>query len=220
MTVTYYASFAAGVLTFFTPCILPMIPLYLAFLTGKRVSDLGHEKSIIDTLVFVLPFCVGFTIVFVLLGASASLLGQFIGDNQLFLKRITSVIIFVFALHFLKLLPQPAFLQRDARFLSKISGHGTGSSFLFGAAFALGWTPCVGPILASMLALAAVNETVGSGMLMLLFYSIGFSVPIFAVALLADRMLPWLKRANQLIPKIETVCGLVLFQVGLWMWNG
>lgn len=219
MNVSYLGSFAAGVLTFFTPCILPMIPLYLAFLTGKRVADLGNEKSISDTVRFVFPFCAGFTLVFVLLGASASFLGQFVGEHQAIFRRITAVIIFAFALYFLKLIPQPMFLQKDARLISKVSGKGIGSSFLFGAAFAFGWTPCVGPILASVLAVAAFKETVSTGIFLLLFYSIGLSVPLFAVTLLADQLLPLLKKISPLIPKIETVCGIVLFQMGIWVWS-
>ena len=127
----------------------------------------------------------------------------------------------IFALKFLGLFPSLNFLLKDTRLVHKVPKGGMFSSFLFGVAFALGWSPCVGPILASVLALAAIGETVYQGMGLLAIYSLGFAIPLMIIALLIDRILPVLKRLNKFIPKFEIVCGLVLFEVARTMiWPG
>lgn len=221
MISTYFSSFAAGLLTFFTPCVLPMIPLYLAFLTGAKVSELANPGKKMELLRLVVPFVIGFTIVFTLMGASASILGKMFYEYHRMIQKIAAVVVFVFALHFLKLLPQIKFMQMDTRLLGRVtSGGSIPSAFLFGVAFALGWSPCVGPILGGILALAAVGETVMRGIALLLIYSIGFAIPFIAVSLLAEQLLPLLKKVSRFIPKIETICGLILFEMALMLYRG
>ncbi len=208
------SSFTAGVLTILTPCVLPMIPLYIAFITGRGIQELKDDVKRKDVLKLVLPFVLGFTLVFVAMGATASALGSLINDYRDTLQIILGVFIMIFALKFLGLFPSLNFLLKDTRLVHKIPKGGLFSSFLFGVAFALGWSPCVGPILASVLALAAIKETVFQGMGLLAVYSLGFAIPLVMIALMIDRILPLLKKLNTWIPKFEIVCGLVLFEVG------
>ncbi|MFH1356096.1 MAG: cytochrome c biogenesis protein CcdA [bacterium] len=162
-------------LTILTPCVLPMIPLYLAFLTGKTIQEQKDNIQRLDILRLVVPFIVGFTLVFVTLGATATLLGNVIETYRDVLQKVLGVFIFLFALKFLGLLPSFNFMLKDTRLLQKIpKGWCVFELSLWDCAFALGWSPCVGPILASILALAAVKETVFQGMGLLFVYSMGF----------------------------------------------
>jgi cytochrome c-type biogenesis protein len=173
----------AGVTSFMMPCILPLIPAYLTYLTGKTsegdFSDpFVHKSLIINSLAFIS----GFVTVFVLLGAAATSLGRLLLDNQDIIRRIGGIFISFMGLFHMGLIPL-RFMQREQRFNFIPGSPGLFQSIAIGAGFGFGWTPCMGPVLASLLIIASQAETVGMGMLLLSIYGIGLGIPFFALAL-------------------------------------
>lgn len=213
-------AFLAGLVSFVSPCVLPLVPAYLSFLTGSSLEDLKAESSAqarIDTLLQALAFILGFTIIFVLLGISASALGGLLRANQMLIAQIGGLIVIVLGLQMMGLLRVP-FLMMDARIHAQHKRRGFTTSILVGMAFAAGWSPCIGPILAAILALASsAHTTEAAGYL--LAYSAGLAVPFFATALALGTMLPLLNRIKPALPKIEFAAGLFLVIVGLVLVN-
>jgi cytochrome c-type biogenesis protein len=208
-------AFAAGVVSFLSPCVLPLVPGYLSFVTGLAPSELGSsERSLRAVLIPSLLFILGFSIVFVGLGASASALGGVLLEYSGVIQRVLGV--FVFGMGFLMLgVVKVPWLYGEARMdMSKSRAFGRGAAVVTGMAFALGWTPCVGPILSSILALSMSSGDVGRGAALLAVYSAGLGVPLLAVGLLFGRLrntLGWLNRHSQ---TINRVAGVLLMSLG------
>ncbi len=170
----YLVSFAAGLLTFASPCVLPLIPIYISFITGVSVSELkGAEGSaLLKTFLNALAFVIGFSAVFVLLGASASYFGALLGTHKALIRWVGGIAVIIFGIH-LSGVYRIKFLYAEKRLdAGKFSGGYLGS-FLIGLAFAAGWTPCIGPVLSSILILASAQGTIYKGMLLLFLYSFG-----------------------------------------------
>jgi len=201
--------FVEGFLAFISPCILPLLPVYIFYLAGKKGED-NRRTLIFNTLGFIL----GFTIVFVAMGATASGIGSLLVSNKLLVQRISGIIIILFGLHYMGIL-KLGFLNKDKRLSTNIENLNVLSSVLFGMAFSLGWTPCIGPLLGAALTLAANQDTIWHGMLLLLIFSAGLGIPFFLSALLMER----LKTAFDFIKKhfktITFVSGLLLIIVGV-----
>jgi len=209
-------AFGAGLVSFLSPCVLPLIPGYVSFMTGMSLGELeSEERRIADVLVPSVLFVAGFTSVFVALGASASLLGSLLVAYRDPLTRASGVLIFALGFLMLGVVRVP-WLYGEARFdMAKARSFGRWASFLAGMAFAFGWTPCVGPILGSILVLAGQSGHVGSGVVLLLAYSLGLGVPFLLVALLLGRLagaLVWLKRHSRAINRIA---GVILMLLGI-----
>lgn len=209
-------AFGAGFVSFLSPCVLPLIPGYVSFMTGMSLGELeSEERRIADVLVPSVLFVAGFTSVFVALGASASLLGSLLVAYRDPLTRASGVLIFALGFLMLGVVRVP-WLYGEARFdMAKARSFGRWASFLAGMAFAFGWTPCVGPILGSILVLAGQSGHVGSGVVLLLAYSLGLGVPFLLVALLLGRLagaLVWLKRHSRAINRIA---GVILMLLGI-----
>lgn len=210
------AAFGAGVLTFLSPCVLPLIPGYLAFIAslGAREED-GASRSARTLLVPALLFVSGFSMVFVALGASASVLGSFLDANRLLFERIAGVAVIVLGVFMLGVIRVP-WLYGEARFdMRKVRRFGPAAALVMGMAFAFGWSPCVGPILGSVLMLAMDAGQVSRGALLLGAYSAGLAIPFLAVALALGRattVLTWLSRRSLVINR---VAGTVLIVLGL-----
>jgi len=218
-----------GALSFLSPCVLPLVPAYLCFIAGTSLEELldetrsGTEKAHLTrrALVGAIGFVLGFSTVFVALGASASVIGSVILSHKDVLGRIAGIIIILFGLHYIGLL-RIGFLNRDVRFQPKLSDKAAhspllqfGSPYLLGLAFAFGWTPCIGPILAAVLTVAASQESLAQGVLLLSAYSLGLGVPFLAAAFAIRGFLSFAGRFRRHIRTAEFISGLLLAFTGL-----
>ncbi|MEB1807255.1 MAG: cytochrome c biogenesis protein CcdA [Bacillaceae bacterium] len=206
-------------LSFFSPCVFPLIPAYIATLTGSSINNNKVNAMKRTVMVRSISFILGFSIVFILLGASASFIGQLFFDNRNLVEKISGFLIIVFGLQMAGLL-QLKFLMREKRVQMNTKKHGIGNAFIIGVAFAFGWTPCVGIVLSSILLLAASVETMGSGMLMLSVYSLGLGIPFFILSLVLTYSLKAIKNVNKWLPKLSVMNGWVLIGLGLLLFTG
>lgn len=216
-TVSYPAAFVAGLLSFFSPCILPLIPAYFTFITGYSLDELTggdprrvRSKVVLSTIAFVL----GFSVVFILLGASASYMGGLLARYKDVVRIAGGVIILILGLHVMGL-TRLAFLDVEKRLhLDKKPVHMLGT-FLVGMAFGAGWSPCIGPLLGSILIIAGSRETVSEGMMLLGVYSAGVAIPFLLISLSIHSILAFLKRANRALKYVNAAAGLLLAVVGV-----
>lgn len=220
--VTYVGAFIAGLLSFLSPCVLPLIPSYITYITGLSFADLQaeHPSHIIrqKTIFHSLCFIAGFTAVFVLLGASATYIGSFLSENASIIRKIGGVLLVLLGIHVTGLLPL-RFLLGEKRVSIKHKPAGYVGSFLVGIAFAAGWTPCIGPILAGILAVAATAESINQGILLLLLYSLGLGVPFFLSALAMHRFLAVFNRFKKYIHFFEVITGIFLVVIGVLIYS-
>ncbi len=220
--ITIIGAFVAGLLSFLSPCVLPLIPSYITYITGLSFADLQAEhpshrirrQIIIHSLLFI----IGFTIVFVLLGASATFIGGFLQEHMKALRRVGGVLIILFGVHLTGLVPI-RFLLGEKRVTIHNKPAGYVGSILVGVAFSAGWTPCIGPILASILAVAAIEETVVRGITLLLAYSMGLAIPFFLAALAMHQFLVIFNRFKKYIRLFEIATGLFLIIVGVMVYG-
>ena len=207
----------AGFLSFASPCVLPVVPGYLTFITGMSFEDLTaarHRSHVVAAAVLKsLPFVLGFSLVFILLGASASAVGAVMRAHLPLLKKVAGAGIVVLGLHLAGWLPVGGLL-RERRVRGEVAGPGTVRAFVAGIFFAFGWTPCVGPILAGILALAATAETLFRGVLLLGAYSLGLGVPFILSAAFLNGFLSIFKGAKRHLRQLEVVAGLLLVLMG------
>jgi len=217
-SVSCLVALVAGFLSFVSPCVLPLIPAYLSFVTGLSLSELtaSDRMGVVRraTMLNSICFISGFSTVFIALGISASLLGQFLLDHQWILTKVGGALIVFFGLFISGLLPLN-FLYREKRVHLKSKPAGYLGSLLVGSTFALGWTPCVGPILSAILLQAGATGKVSSGITLLGAYSLGLGVPFFLSSLALNAFLCYLDRARRLIRLISLVSGIFLILVGI-----
>lgn len=230
--VTILAAFGAGLLSFISPCVLPLIPGYLSYVSGLSLDEMRgttvpvgasgaaavatapvaatRRQVVLASLAFIL----GFSLVFVALGASASALGQFLTARLRILSRIAGAVVIIFGLHTMGVL-RIEWLYQEKRVQTKKQPVGLFGAALVGIAFAFGWTPCLGPILAGILAVAATQDTVGDGVRLLSAYSLGLGVPFLATALAIDRFFAAFAKIRRHYHKIELVSGALLVAIGV-----
>lgn len=220
--VTYIGAFVAGLLSFLSPCVLPLIPSYISYITGISFADLQaeHPSHIIrqKTIFHSLCFILGFTTVFVLLGASATFIGSFLSENASIIRKVGGVLLVILGIHVTGLIPLK-FLLGERRVSIKHKPTGYAGSFLVGIAFAAGWTPCIGPILAAILAVAATAERVYQGIFLLLLYSLGLGVPFLLSALAMHGFLSFFNRFKKYIRIFEIITGVFLVVVGVLIYT-
>ena len=225
MEIGILTAFVGGIISFLSPCVLPLVPPYLAYLGGTTLDRISGEEAEIDPrlarYVFISAcfFVLGLATVFVALGMTASALGQVLLQNKVLLGQISGAIIVVLGLHFLRLFRIPM-LDRDVRFDGPARAGGLGTSYVIGVAFAFGWTPCIGPILGTILALAAQEETILSGTLLLAVYSLGLGVPFLIAAAFIGPFLRWARAFRRHMGLVEKVMGALLVLVGGMMITG
>lgn len=220
--VTYIGAFIAGLLSFLSPCVFPLIPSYITYITGLSFADLQaeHPSHIIrqKSILHSLSFIAGFTVVFVLLGASATYIGSVLQENATIIRKTGGVLLVILGIHVTGILPLK-FLLGEKRVSIKHKPAGYVGSFLVGIAFAAGWTPCIGPILAAILAVAATQDSVYQGIILLLLYSMGLGVPFFLSALAMHRFLVVFNRFKKYIHIFEVVTGILLIAIGVLIYT-
>lgn len=220
--VTYAGAFIAGLLSFLSPCVLPLIPSYITYITGLSFSDLQseHPSHIVrrKTILHSLAFILGFTVVFVLLGASATYIGSFLNSHTALIRKIGGVMIILFGIHVTGLVPVRMLLG-EKRMSIRHKPAGYLGSFLVGLTFAAGWTPCIGPILATILMVAATEEQVYKGIMLLLLYSLGLGIPFLLSSLAMHRFLSAFNRFKKYIRIFEIITGLFLITVGILIYS-
>jgi len=210
--VSALVAFAAGLLSFLSPCVLPLVPSYVGFLTGMSVEEAERRRG--TALLHGLWFVAGFSLVFVLLGAAASAVGQLLRDYQVWLGRIGGVLLILFGIYLLGLL-RPAFLMREWRVQLARKPLGFVGSGVVGFTFGAAWTPCIGPILGGILTLAATRAGLGQGIGLLAVYALGLAIPFLLTALALDRFLVWFQRFRPYIVWVDRIAGGMLIVLGL-----
>ena len=212
-------AFSAGILSFLSPCVLPLVPSYLSFVTGMSLEDLQEGFDRRRVMVHSLLFVSGFTLIFVLLGAGATFIGSFLLYNSDWIARIGGVIIILFGLHLMGVFQLlPLLSEKRVHLANKPAGYlGT---LVVGVAFGAGWTPCIGPVLGAILTMAASQQNVAVGMWLLFVYSMGLAIPLLLAALAMERFLTAFSRFRRFLPAVQKVAGALLIVLGLLLVTG
>ncbi|MCH7685028.1 MAG: sulfite exporter TauE/SafE family protein [Gemmatimonadetes bacterium] len=210
-------AFTAGGLSFLSPCVLPLIPSYMSFITGMSLDEMGEHRGAAFT--HALLFVSGFTLIFLMLGATASSVGRLLQFHQVWLERFGGVLIIFFGLYLLGVFRLGALAQeRRVHIQNKPLGYA--GSVLVGVAFGAGWTPCIGPILGAILMYAGTQGSMAQGIVLLLFYSLGLAIPFLVAALAVERFIKWFQRYRQYMPLVTKASGGILLFLGLLLLSG
>ncbi len=224
LEISYPGALLAGLGAFFTPCILPMVPFYLSYMAGISMSELrgndrippGAQRRLVTSALF---FALGVTTIFGLLGLGATALGQGFAQWKQPLSYVAAAIIFVFGLHFLHLVRIP-FLLREARMQSKMDPSTILGAYVMGLAFGFGWTACVGPILAAILMIASMKETLGQGAGLLIVFGLGMTSPFVLAAMFARPFLKFIERHRHIMPWVEKAMGVLMIVFAILIATG
>lgn len=219
--VSYLVALASGMVSFLSPCVLPLVPAYICFITGNSYQDVREGDKIAKWAMFwpAVVFVLGFSTVFVALGAGASSIQGILQENKEIFAKISGVMIIILGIHFTGLVKLP-FLYREARFQTGDEQKGLVGAYIIGLAFAFGWTPCIGPILGAILAIAATQETIWKGIGLLFVYSMGLGIPFFLSGLFMNLFFSAFQRALKYMRVIEIVAGVFLIIVGVLVFTG
>ncbi len=216
-TVSFPAAFVAGLLSFFSPCVLPLIPAYFTFITGFSIEELTEKynskirkKVFLSTFLFVL----GFSLVFILMGASASFLGGLMYTYKKLIRIIGGILIIILGIHLTGLIRIPGLDFEKRITLEKKPLHFLGT-LIIGMGFGAGWSPCIGPLLGSILIIAGSQETVWQGVILLGIYSTGLAIPFIIISIFINFLLTFIKKASKVLKYVNVVAGVVLIVVGL-----
>ena len=204
-------AFGAGLISFLSPCVLPLIPGYISYISGRSINELIDKKNI--NLIPMILFTIGFSIVFIIFGAASTFLGQVLLQNSFELRIIAGLIIIIFSLHIIGVL-NIKFLNFEKRIQTKININFY-SPLLIGMAFAFGWTPCIGPILGSILVLAATEDSINKGIILLSFYSLGLAIPFILSGYLIQKFLIFSKNFRKNINLVSKIGGFILLITGV-----
>ena len=207
----YLIAFGAGLISFLSPCVLPLIPGYISYVSGQSLQEVIKSKKI-NSFPLIL-FCCGFSTVFIIFGASASLLGQLFLKNSETLRVLAGVIIVIFSLQLIGIINIP-YLNFEKRFDARESKN-VFFPYIIGLAFGFGWTPCIGPILGSILALASIEDTLARAILLLIFYSLGLALPFILSGYLIQRFLLLSKNFKRNMNLISKIGGIILLITGI-----
>jgi cytochrome c-type biogenesis protein len=221
--VSIFAAFFAGTVSFLSPCVLPLVPGYLSIISGASLDQLKvnekDSKLFRTVLLNSMMFIAGFSITFILLGATATWIGQFLLSRMRLLGQLAGLILIVFGIHLTGLF-KINFLYKDKRFHNVEKPRGLIGALVIGIAFAFGWTPCIGPILAGILAIASTRETVTQGMFLLAVYSAGLGIPFLLTSLALNRFLSFYGRFKRHFHAVEVVSGALVIAVGVLILTG
>ena len=213
MNTTLSIAFLAGVISFLSPCVLPLIPGYISYISGSSLNKLiEKEKNLV--VIKTIFFTFGFSLVFIILGSTASYVGKFFLHNSDILKIVAGIIIIFFSLQLIGIV-NFKFMDKDVRFFTNKYSNNLAFPLLVGAAFGFGWTPCIGPILGSILTLAAIEENFAQSLLLLSFYSLGLAIPFIISGILIDKFLFFSKSFKKYISTITKIGGTILLLTGI-----
>ena len=201
----------AGLISFLSPCVLPLIPGYISYVSGNSLNELIERKKV--NIIPTILFTVGFSIVFIIFGAASTFLGQFLLQNSFELRILSGVIIIIFSLHIMGII-NLKFLNYEKRIQTN-NNKNFYSPIIIGAAFGFGWTPCIGPILGSILVLAATEESINKGVLLLFFYSLGLAIPFILSGFLIQKFLIFSKNFKKNINIVSKIGGSILLVTGI-----
>jgi len=207
----YLIAFGAGLISFLSPCVLPLIPGYISYISGQSLQEILNQRKI--NIFPLILFCLGFSTVFVILGASASFLGQTLLQNSEVLRILAGIVIIIFSLQLIGIINIP-YLNFEKRFDAKESRNIL-FPYVIGIAFGFGWTPCIGPILGSILALASIEETLSRAVILLISYSLGLAIPFVLSGYLIQRFLLFSKNFKKNINLISKIGGITLLITGI-----
>jgi cytochrome c-type biogenesis protein len=213
MTTTLPIAFLAGFISFLSPCVLPLIPGYISYISGTSFDKLVEKKNnfiVIKTIFFTL----GFSFVFIAFGSTASIIGKFFLTNSNIFRIVAGIIIIFFSLQLMGIV-NFKFMNKDIRIFTDRYSHNLTFPLIVGAAFGFGWTPCIGPILGSILTLAAIEENIGKSILLLSFYSLGLAIPFIISGILIDKFLFFSKSFRKYISIITKTGGVILLLTGI-----
>ena len=213
MNTTLSIAFLAGIISFLSPCVLPLIPGYISYISGTSLDKLIERKNNL-TIIKTIFFTLGFSLVFISFGSAASFLGEFFLNNSNILRIAAGIIIIFFSLQIIGII-NFKFLNKDVRIFTNRYNTSLAFPLIVGAAFGFGWTPCIGPILGSILALAAIEESLSKGILLLSFYSLGLAVPFIISGILINKFLFFSKNIKKHIMTISKVGGAILLLTGI-----
>ena len=217
MILNLLVAFSAGFVSFLSPCVLPLIPGYISYISGQALDEIIKDnKSVLLKTIF---FSIGFSIVFISFGITASFIGKLLISYSNQLRIIAGIIIILFSLQFIGLI-NLKILNSETRFFTKNYNDNLIFPIIVGAAFGFGWTPCIGPVLGSILALAAIEENISKGILLLSFYSLGLAIPFIISGVLIDKFLFFSKSFRKYISTITKVGGAILLLTGIAILTG
>ncbi len=221
--VSILVAFVAGLISFLSPCVLPLIPSYLAFITGISLEELSAEKNLRyvrkNVITNSLMFILGFSIIFIALGASVTFLGTFLAKNIRWFEIVGGIFVIILGIHFTGLI-RLKFLDREKKIHLQKKPLGLIGTSLVGMAFAVGWTPCVGPILGAILTMAATTQDIMKGLLLLIFYSAGMGIPFLLSAIILHKFFEYFKVIRKYFKLISIIGGVLLIAVGIMLISG
>ncbi|MCS7228967.1 MAG: cytochrome c biogenesis protein CcdA [Candidatus Kryptonium sp.] len=217
-SVGFLTAFLFGILSFLSPCVLPLVPGYISFISGLSFEELreqgGSKKFLSKTFLSSVFFVIGFSIVFIALGASATAIGKFLSDNMNIISKVAGVIIILFGLHMVGIF-KIGFLNYEAKLKVRGKPLGLLGAFLIGFAFGFGWTPCIGPVLATILVLASQQETIKQGIMLLTVYSLGLGIPFIITSLSVNFFFKWFSKVRKYLNVVEIISGVILIILGV-----
>lgn len=216
--ISFLLAFSAGMLSFLSPCVLPLMPAYISYLTGSAVEEINSNKAGLKLFYKSVGFVIGFTIIFILMGASVSSLGKLFTTHQSLFRQIGGILIIIFGLHTIGLF-KIKILYYEKRLLPFGGSKNNFSSIFIGMAFATGWTPCIGPILSSILIYAGSMDTIGKGILLLLFYSLGLAIPFMLTAFAIGSFSKYFKKFSKYLPFISMISGILMIVMGILVFS-
>ena len=218
MNTTLSIAFLAGLISFLSPCVLPLIPAYISYISGSTFNEIKKEKNRLITVKTIF-FTLGFSFVFIALGSTASLIGKFFLNNSNIFRICAGLIIIFFSLQLIGII-NFNFMNKDIRFFTNQYSDNLAFPLVVGAAFGFGWTPCIGPILGSIITLASLEEKIGQGILLLSFYSLGLAIPFIISGVLIDKFLLFSKTFRKYLSNITKIAGIVLLLTGIAILTG
>lgn len=211
-------AFSAGLLSFLSPCVLPLVPAYVSYITGSSIEELKDNKANFLTLYKSLGFVLGFSIIFILMGVSITSIGSLLITYKVFLRKIGGILIMIFGLHTIGVFKIKLF-YKEKRFLYFHKIKGPFSGVIMGMSFAAGWTPCIGPILSSILIYATSMNSIGKGVFLLVMYSLGLAFPFILTAIAIGSFTKQFIRFSKYLPIISTLSGVLMIIMGIMVFT-
>ena len=212
--ISFILAFSAGLLSFLSPCVLPLIPAYVSYLTGSAISDINTGRDKLSLVYKSIGFIIGFSLVFIALGASVSTIGKLFNSNLDVLRKAGGIIVIIFGIHMTGLF-KIKLLYSEKRLLPFGKSPKSISSVFVGIAFAAGWTPCIGPILSSILIYAGSMATIGTGIFLLVMYSLGLAVPFLFTAIAIGSFSKYFRKLSKYLPVISVISGILMIAMGV-----